>query len=263
MFDLFAGGKFFLGAVLCNIIGLLSSFFSGIFQGGYFGATSSLVGGDYPSPNPWYATLVKPSVWPPNFLFGPVWFSLYTIMGIGAVLIIQSFGVISIPFGLFVFQLALNFIWSIAFFNWNRITVSLFILYLLDIVYFAMLFFVFSGLLSNVVNVLDPEILKTASFVGCVFMLAIPFLLLPVLKNAISSISIFPTSIRENILPWIALILIDVVLAYLLFGLLNVPKLYSNLSNNFAIFVMLFPTMLWISFATYLNFKIKQLNEPV
>jgi len=35
----------------------------------------------------WYATLTKPSFSPPNWLFGPVWIILYTLIGISAYLI--------------------------------------------------------------------------------------------------------------------------------------------------------------------------------
>ena len=248
MFDLIESGKFFLGAILCNGIGILSSYFSSIFQKGYFGVNTTVSGGDYVSPNPWYATLIKPSVWPPNFLFGPVWFSLYTTMGIGAVLIIKSFGFISFPFILFSVQILLNFFWSIVFFNWHKIKSALTILYLLDAVYAIMLFSIFSGLFASG-RTLDGKILEQASYVACIFMLFIPFLLFSIVKNAVSSYT----------LSWVLVIIIDAALAYLLFGL-GVPKLYSNLSVNRAVFIMLLPTMFWILFATYLNREINRLN---
>ncbi len=68
----------------------------------------------------WYATLVKPSFSPPNYLFGPVWTILYTLMGVSVYLIYQkrsknnkSIDAINI-FGL---QLFLNSLWSIIFFG--------------------------------------------------------------------------------------------------------------------------------------------------
>ena len=256
MFDLIESGKFFLGAILCNGIGILSSYFSGIFQKGYFGVNTTVSGGDYVSPNPWYATLIKPSVWPPNFLFGPVWFSLYTTMGIGAVLIIESFGFISFPFILFSVQILLNFFWSIVFFNWHKIQSALIILYSLDAVYAIMLFSILFSWFSSAMP-LEGRILEQASYVGCIFMLFIPFFLFSIIKNAVSSN--IKNDIFSNILSWVLVIIIDAILAYLLFGL-GVPRLYSNLSTSLAIFTMLFPTILWISFATYLNWKIKSLN---
>lgn len=37
----------------------------------------------------WYKTLQKPVFSPPNWLFGPVWTLLYTLMGVSAYLIYQ------------------------------------------------------------------------------------------------------------------------------------------------------------------------------
>lgn len=68
----------------------------------------------------WYATLVKPAFSPPNFVFGPVWTLLYTLMGISAYLIWHQFG-----FGkkaraywiAYWTQLVLNTLWSLIFFG--------------------------------------------------------------------------------------------------------------------------------------------------
>jgi len=68
----------------------------------------------------WYSELAKPSFNPPNWLFGPVWTTLYILMGISLYLIWQkglkeSFNKNS--FILFIVHLALNSFWSIAFFG--------------------------------------------------------------------------------------------------------------------------------------------------
>ena len=66
----------------------------------------------------WYATLVKPSFNPPNYLFGPVWTILYILMGISFNLILQSAKTNTRKTALiiFTFQLVLNFSWSFLFF---------------------------------------------------------------------------------------------------------------------------------------------------
>ncbi len=68
--------------------------------------------------NGWYATLNKPSFSPPNFLFGPVWTTLYILMGISLYLIIQSpkTDARNTALIIFAFQMALNFSWSFLFF---------------------------------------------------------------------------------------------------------------------------------------------------
>lgn|SRR6187431_1377347 len=66
----------------------------------------------------WYATLIKPSFNPPNYLFGPVWTVLYILMGISFYLIFQSAKTEARNKALiiFTFQLVLNFSWSFLFF---------------------------------------------------------------------------------------------------------------------------------------------------
>jgi tryptophan-rich sensory protein len=68
----------------------------------------------------WYETLIKPSWNPPNWLFGPVWTTLYVMMAVAAWLVWrkgqegQSVGTAMI---LFFVQLALNSAWSFIFFG--------------------------------------------------------------------------------------------------------------------------------------------------
>ena len=66
----------------------------------------------------WYLTLNKPSWNPPSWLFGPVWTTLYVLMGIACFLIWKS----EHPrkkqvLTLYFLQLFLNFLWSPAFFG--------------------------------------------------------------------------------------------------------------------------------------------------
>ncbi len=69
----------------------------------------------------WYAFLNKPSFSPPNYLFGPVWTLLYTLMGVSIYLIFQSKfkGKKSLAAAKKIFwsQLFLNSLWSIIFFG--------------------------------------------------------------------------------------------------------------------------------------------------
>ncbi|MGB7957451.1 MAG: TspO/MBR family protein [Minisyncoccia bacterium] len=71
----------------------------------------------------WYATLKKPKLNPPGWVFGPVWTILYLLMGISAFLVWQK-GLgnteVRIALILFAIQLVLNALWSIVFFGWRR-----------------------------------------------------------------------------------------------------------------------------------------------
>lgn len=68
----------------------------------------------------WYQGIQKPSWNPPNYVFGPVWTTLYVMMGISFFLIWKSETNQSIKrtaIILFCVQLVLNFFWSFIFFN--------------------------------------------------------------------------------------------------------------------------------------------------
>jgi len=78
----------------------------------------------------WYQTISKPAFQPSNWLFGPVWTTLYVLMGISAFLIWSSFAKategqvrkkIKIALIIFGAQLVLNALWSIIFFGANKI----------------------------------------------------------------------------------------------------------------------------------------------
>lgn len=72
-----------------------------------------------PSIAGWYAGIVKPALNPPAWIFGPVWTTLFALMGIAAFLIWRK-GLdrqdVKIALGIFLGQLALNTLWSIIFF---------------------------------------------------------------------------------------------------------------------------------------------------
>lgn len=68
----------------------------------------------------WYATLTKPTLNPPAWVFGPVWTTLFALMGIAAFLIWRkgwSRKDVKVALGLFFAQLVLNTLWSIIFFG--------------------------------------------------------------------------------------------------------------------------------------------------
>ena len=74
----------------------------------------------------WFNTLAKPSFNPPSFLFGLVWTALYILMGVSMVLIWNTFKTELRQKALAVFgvQLFFNFWWSILFFSFHTIYLS-------------------------------------------------------------------------------------------------------------------------------------------
>jgi translocator protein len=92
--------------VVCLVASLLAGAIGGLF-------TSRAI----PT---WYATLTKPSFTPPGWLFGPVWTALYLMMGVAAFLVWRSAPgatPVRVALVLFVVQLVLNALWSVAFFG--------------------------------------------------------------------------------------------------------------------------------------------------
>ena len=94
-------GKLLVSILICNGAGLVGSM-----------ATRSSVQG-------WYATLVRPSFAPPNWIFGPVWTVLYCLMGIALYCVWSRAQErpVKVPLVLFSIQLILNASWSFLFFG--------------------------------------------------------------------------------------------------------------------------------------------------
>jgi benzodiazapine receptor len=71
-----------------------------------------------------YAELARPSWAPPAWLFGPMWSTLYTLMGVAAWLVWREGRKTGARTGgalaLFVVQLAVNALWSWLFFAWRE-----------------------------------------------------------------------------------------------------------------------------------------------
>ena len=94
--------KLLLAVFVCQATGIIGSIFT------------------RPSIPIWYSTLQKPDFTPPNWLFAPVWITLYTLMGISAYLVWnRGFENKNIKISLFIFlvQLLLNVLWSFLFFG--------------------------------------------------------------------------------------------------------------------------------------------------
>lgn len=96
--------KIGIGIIGCNLVGLLAST-----------VTLEAIPG-------WYAQLNKPFFNPPNWLFGPVWTLLYTLMGISAAAIWQvgtDQNRVKHALSVFGIQLMLNAMWSFIFFGFK------------------------------------------------------------------------------------------------------------------------------------------------
>lgn len=77
----------------------------------------------------WYASLERPSFTPPNWIFGPVWTTLYFLMGIAAYLVFNegfSKKEVKLALSVFAVQLILNVLWSFIFFGLKSPGLALF-----------------------------------------------------------------------------------------------------------------------------------------
>jgi tryptophan-rich sensory protein len=97
--------KLIISILICLAVGGISGFF-----------TANSV-------STWYKDLNKPSFNPPNYLFGPVWTILYILMGVALYFIWTSNNKTAIIF--FIIQLALNFAWSLLFFQLKNPLIAL------------------------------------------------------------------------------------------------------------------------------------------
>jgi benzodiazapine receptor len=91
-----------IAIVLCQIAGFVGSLFT------------------TPAISTWYANLHKPIVAPPNWVFAPVWTTLYLLMGISLFMIWNAqLGkeAAKKPIIMFFGQLTLNVLWSYLFFG--------------------------------------------------------------------------------------------------------------------------------------------------
>lgn len=82
----------------------------------------------------WYQFLIKPPLTPPDWIFGPVWTTLYALMGIATFIVWRS----NHPkkwraIGLFIAHLVVNTAWSIIYFGEQSIVGALATIILLDV----------------------------------------------------------------------------------------------------------------------------------
>jgi len=88
----------------------------------------------------WYPTLVKPVFNPPNWIFAPVWTTLYIMMGLAGGLVWNKMDTnekaVKTAFKYFIFQLALNAAWSFIFFYLHNLFLALIELILLWLMIF-------------------------------------------------------------------------------------------------------------------------------
>lgn len=69
----------------------------------------------------WYAALQKPWFTPPNWLFAPVWLTLYFLMGVSLYLLWGNRQRARAALGIFALQLVLNVLWSVVFFGAHQL----------------------------------------------------------------------------------------------------------------------------------------------
>ncbi|MGO4877172.1 TspO/MBR family protein [Pedobacter psychrotolerans] len=94
----------------------------------------------------WYPLLNKPTFNPPNWLFAPVWTSLYVLIGIAAYLVwVKRDRIVHFPrtVAIYFIQLILNLAWSFIFFYLHEIGFALaeIIVLLAVIILNAMMFY--------------------------------------------------------------------------------------------------------------------------
>ena len=93
--------ELFISIVICQLAGVIGSMFT------------------FSQITTWYMGINKPFFTPPNWVFGPAWGTLYTLMGIALFLVWQKRNEANVypAIRIFALQLFLNFIWSILFFG--------------------------------------------------------------------------------------------------------------------------------------------------
>lgn len=139
-------GKIIVAVLICQLAGVIGSFF-----------TADAIPG-------WYATLARPEFSPPNWVFAPVWITLYTLMGISLYIVWKEKDKTNVTPAVLVFsaQLVLNAIWSIIFFG-------------LQSPFFAFLIIIFLWILIAGTIYFFYRISKTAAYLLVPYMIWVSF----------------------------------------------------------------------------------------
>lgn len=109
--------------------------------------SAGFIGSVFTTPNiaPWYEHLNRPTWGPPNWLFGPVWITLYALMGVAAYLVyrkIKTEKSAKDALGIYIIQLSVNVAWSAVFFGARNIGAAFaVILLLLSLIILTIIYF--------------------------------------------------------------------------------------------------------------------------
>ena len=98
--------KLLISIVVCHMAGVMGGLFT----------RNSIPG--------WYENLKKPFFTPPDWVFGPAWITLYTMMGIALYAIWRKgWGAPGVKqaLAIFILQLTLNSLWTVVFFGGRSI----------------------------------------------------------------------------------------------------------------------------------------------
>ena len=112
-------------------------------------------------PGTWYASLRKPPLNPPNWVFGPVWSALYLAIAISGWLVWRAGPGSLAPLSLWAAQLVLNAGWSFLFFGLRRPGVAL-----LDIVALLLVLFLTTSSFFRVGRAAGALLLPYAAWVS-------------------------------------------------------------------------------------------------
>jgi tryptophan-rich sensory protein len=85
--------------------------------------------------NPWFASLTKPTHYPPAVAFPVAWTILYALMGLALAVVVAAKGARGrgVAILAFIVQLALNLAWNPLFFGAHQIMLSLALILVLDL----------------------------------------------------------------------------------------------------------------------------------